>query len=252
MSVALQRSVIVFCAGLSGLSTLTEAAQPAPDGLRPGIVATGFKLPAAAQPEREVTPFAGWNDAPAALQHAGGPFALRGNGRNSGLQYPLDETWSSRFVTSPPESGWPLRSVHGLLRRSLPGGWGVGLGMRHNEYNIETSDAISVLAERQWGNFRGAYTLYSGISDGMSAESHQLEFNYFYAGRNSIGLSYTNGRDVELLPARGLVTVTVDNWAVGGQHWLTPSWALTYDVVRYGQASSYRRQGLRLGIRHSF
>jgi hypothetical protein len=53
-------------------------------------------------------------------------------------------------------------------------------------------------------------------------------------------------------PSRGVVATDVENWAVGGEHWLTPSWALTYDLVRQGQSSLYRRQGLRLGIRHNF
>jgi len=33
-----------------------------------------------------------------------------------------------------------------------------------------------------------------------------------------------------------------------GQHWLTPSWALNYDVLTYDLASPLRSQNLRLGL----
>ena len=36
-----------------------------------------------------------------------------------------------------------------------------------------------------------------------------------------------------------------------GQHWLTPSWALSYDVLS-NDPSSFRLQGLRLGVRYRF
>ena len=36
-----------------------------------------------------------------------------------------------------------------------------------------------------------------------------------------------------------------------GQHWLTPSWALSYDVLS-SDPSSFRLQGLRLGARYRF
>ena len=132
--------------------------------------------------------------------------------------------------------------------------WGLGMGARHSEYTLSGSHVLSAFAERYWGNFRGAYTLYSGRPEGASsAASHRLQLNYYYADRSSVGLSYTNGREVENVgPPRGVLTSDVESWVVSGQHWLAPAWALTYDLVNHEQGSLYRRQGLRLGIRHSF
>jgi YaiO family outer membrane protein len=148
----------------------------------------------------------------------------------------------------------PHNSVYGELQKILPGGWGLGLGMRHNEYTSTASNVVSLLAERYWGNFRGAYTLYSGSPEGASsAASHRLQLSYYYADRSSVGLSYSNGREVENLGSpRGVIATDVLNWTVNGQHWLTPSWALTYDLVYHEQGDFYRRQGLRLGVRRSF
>jgi hypothetical protein len=37
-----------------------------------------------------------------------------------------------------------------------------------------------------------------------------------------------------------------------GQHWLTPSWGLTYDLLSGESGDSMRVQGLRLGVRYRF
>lgn len=183
-------------------------------------------------------------------------YGLADSEAHAGLYFPMGATWSG--VVEGSYSGThevlPQSSVYGELQKILQGGWGLGLGMRHNEFTTTASNVVSVLAERYWGNFRGAYTLYSGRPEGASsAASHRFQVNYYYADRSSVGLSYTNGREVENVgPPRGVITTDVLNWTLNGQHWLTPSWALTYDVVYQEQGSLYRRQGLQLGVRRSF
>jgi hypothetical protein len=51
---------------------------------------------------------------------------------------------------------------------------------------------------------------------------------------------------------RGVSSADVQGWSVGGQHWLTPSWALTYDLVQHEQGALSRKQGLQLGVRRNF
>jgi YaiO family outer membrane protein len=183
-------------------------------------------------------------------------FGLDDSELHAGLYYPLAGTWTAQVEgsLSPTHEVLPRHSIYGQLQKNLPGGWGIGLGLRHNEYTLSGSNVVSVLAERYWGNFRGAYTLYSGRPEGASSgSSHRLQLSYFYADRSSVGVSYTNGREVENIgPPRGVLASDVRNWTLSGQHWLTPAWALTYDLVNHEQGSLYRRQGLRLGIRHSF
>jgi hypothetical protein len=43
----------------------------------------------------------------------------------------------------------------------------------------------------------------------------------------------------------------VRDLTLSGRHWLSPNWALTYDVLSQEQAM-YRRQGLRFGVSRSF
>ncbi|MBX3663109.1 MAG: YaiO family outer membrane beta-barrel protein [Burkholderiales bacterium] len=183
-------------------------------------------------------------------------FGLDDSEVHAGLYYPLGASWTAQVEgsLSPTHEVLAKHSIYGQLQKSLPGGWGVGVGLRHNEYTLSASNVVSLLAERYWGNFRGAYTLYSGRPEGgSSGASHRVQLSYYYADRSSVGISFSDGREVENVgPPRGLLSSDVRNWTLSGQHWLTPAWALTYDLVNHEQGSLYRRQGLRLGIRHSF
>ena len=140
------------------------------------------------------------------------------------------------------------------IMRGLPGGWGLGLGVRQTEYNFGTANLLALSAERHWGHLRGAYTLYSNRTEGTGLGStHRFEVSYLYGERNVIGVSYTTGRDLDtpgLMP--GLAAADVRDWTLSGRHWVSPNWALTYDVLSHEQGSLYRRPGLRLGVSRSF
>jgi len=183
-------------------------------------------------------------------------FGLNDTEVHGGLYYPLGTTWTSlvEASASPTHEVLPRYSLFGQLHKSLPGGWGVGLGLRHSEYSQIGTNTASLLAERYWGNFRGAYTLYSGRPEGASsASSHRVQLSYYYGDRSSVGLSYSTGREVENVgPPRGVISSDVQNLTLSGRHWFAPNWALTYDLLNQEQGALYRRQGLRLGIRHSF
>lgn len=148
----------------------------------------------------------------------------------------------------------PRYTLSSEVTRTLPGGWGLGFGMRETEYNFSTKNLLSFSAHRDFGNFRGAYTLYSNRAEGAGLGSaHRFEVRYLYGERNTIGLSYTSGHDIDNvgLPA-AFSASDVRDWTLSGRHWLSPNWALTYDVLSQDQGSFYRRQGLRLGVSRSF
>lgn len=148
----------------------------------------------------------------------------------------------------------PRYTLHSEFTQTLPGGWGLGFGVRETEYSFSTRNLLSFSAHRDFGNFRGAYTLYSNRAEGAGLGSaHRFEVRYLYGERNTIGLAYTTGRDIDNvgLPLP-FSSSDVRDWTLSGRHWLSPNWALTYDVLSQDQGSLYRRQGLRLGVSRSF
>jgi YaiO family outer membrane protein len=148
----------------------------------------------------------------------------------------------------------PRYTLSNQVSRALPGGWGLGLGVRQSEYSYITTNLLSFSAEHAWGNLRSGYTLYTSRADGSGLGSaHRFQVSYAYGERNSVGLAYTVGRDVEN-PALmlGMPLADVRDWSLSGRHWLSPNWALTYDVLSQEHAYLSRRQGLRLGVSRSF
>ena len=147
----------------------------------------------------------------------------------------------------------PRYTLHTQVTRTLPGGFGLGFGVRQTEYQYSTANLLAFSAERAFGSFRGAYTLFSNRTDGAALGStHRFEVSYLYGERNSLGLSYTTGRDTDsmALPA-SMQVADVRDWTLSGRHWLSANWALTYDLQSQEQPL-YRRQGLRLGVSRSF
>lgn len=183
-------------------------------------------------------------------------FGLDDTDATMGFYYPLDATWTSvlEASVSPSHHVLPKYALFGQLQKTLGGTWSVNFGLRHSEYERTVVDVLSATAERYWGNWRGAYTLYSGRPQGAaSAAAHRFQLTHYYGDRNPIGVAYTAGRELEnVAPPFGVRSTDVKDWTLTGRHRLFNTWALTYDLVSHEQGTLYRRQGLRLGVRHSF
>ncbi len=183
-------------------------------------------------------------------------FGLKDTDGTAGFYAPLSATWTSLLEVgvSPSHHVSPKYSLFAQLHKTLGNGWGVEAGVRHSEYERSTVDVISATAERYWGNWRGAYTLYTGRPQGAAAgAAHRLQLTCYYNERNSIGVSYTTGREMENIgPPTGVRATDVKDWTINGRHWLSNAWGLTYELASHQQGTLYRRQGLRLGVRYSF
>jgi YaiO family outer membrane protein len=149
---------------------------------------------------------------------------------------------------------FPKYTLYRQINQSLAGGWGLGFGVRQTGYNFLTTNLYSVSAERYVGNFRGAYTLYSSRTDGADlGAAHRFQVNYLYGERNTVGLAYTTGRDIDnVAMPLGLSPSDARDLTLSGRHWLSTNWALTYDLLSHEQGTLARRQGLRLGVSRSF
>lgn len=183
-------------------------------------------------------------------------FGLRDSEGWLGYYHPLSPAWTAMVEAgaSAEHRVLPRYFVSGQLLRQLAGGFGVSFGLRHGSYRNSGVDLLQLGAERYWGEFRAAYTLYAGRPQGgPSAVAHRFGVNYYYGERSSVGLSLTSGREAENTgtPA-GVVTTAVRNLTIEGRHWLDPAWALGWSVLAHEQGSLYRREGFRIGLRHRF
>ncbi len=165
----------------------------------------------------------------------------------SGVAYSLSRRWESSLEAGvvPESASVPRRySLAGELGTALSGGQSVGVGLKFRQYDT-TSGTLPYGALR--GGVDSAYALVPSALD----SSYEVRLNYRYGVSSSVGLAL--GRDLETL------TPGLDSPANGerqlmftGQHWLTPSWGLTYDLLSDEPGNSMRVQGLRLGVRYRF
>jgi len=176
-------------------------------------------------------------------------FGLRTTESYAGVYYTLSETWGASLETGVLQ-GSPLAprrySLAGQLHTALAGGSGWSIGFKYRIY-----DTDSALRPGMPADAVGTYALVPAHLPGVSfGPSYQLQLSYQYNAANVFGLAL--GRELETF------TAGFETWGNGprqftftGQHWLTPSWALSYDLLS-NDPNSFRLQGLRFGVRYRF
>jgi hypothetical protein len=200
-------------------------------------------------------------DGPSLWQPKGNDFTLYGGARDlpafglgpaeayTGVAYALPRGWGSSSLEAAyaQESRFAPRryAVAGQVRTELDApGRAVSAGIKYRVYDTDAGA-------------RGLEpTPPNGYSLAPSREpGYQLQFSYHHSPASSFGLAL--GRDVETYTSSFDPTSTAPRQLTFmGQHWLTPAWALSYDVLYNDPAnmSTLRLQGvgLRLGVRYRF
>lgn len=171
-----------------------------------------------------------------------------------GIVYSLSRGWGSSFEAGyAPESVLSPRryALTGQLHASFSEGRALSVGLKYRLYDADIglrSDAASDTS------LSSVYTLAPMRVPGTSVgPSYQLQFSYQYSAAGSFGLAL--GRDVETYtPSFDPTANAPRQLTFTGQHWLTPTWALSYDVLASDPANPLRLQslGLRLGVRYRF
>lgn len=167
----------------------------------------------------------------------------------SGVAYALPRGWGSSSLEAAyaQESRFAPRryAVAGQVRTELSApGRAVSAGIKYRVYDTDT-DARGLEP-----------TPPNGYSLAPSREpGYQVQFSYHHSAASSFGLAL--GRDVETYTSSYDPTSTASRQLTFmGQHWVTPAWALSYDVLYNDPAnmSTLRMQGLglRLGVRYRF
>jgi hypothetical protein len=172
----------------------------------------------------------------------------------SGVEYSFSRKWGSSLEAGvmPESAGVPRRySLAGQLRSALSDGRGVSVGLKYRHY-----EAGSALRDRLYGGeplgSTGRHELAPSAVPGLySGPSYEVRLRYQHSMSSSFGLAL--GRDLETLtPGLDAATSGERQLMFTGQHRLTPSWGLSYDLLSDEPGGSMRVQGLRLGVRYRF
>lgn len=179
-------------------------------------------------------------------------FSERESDFMAGAYLPLDEDWTLLVQGSvaPSASVLPEWSASAELQRRLTGGWGLRGGFRHAEYSDSRYELMNLGAERYWGNWQAAYTLYVGWPESAGTSvSHLGRLDRYYGARNRIGLLAGFGEESESVGQDRLLTSNTRTLGLTGRHWFNPVWAISWDVIWHRQGDVYNRGGVRVGLR---
>lgn len=153
----------------------------------------------------------------------------------------------------------PTFFLFGIVRKkswkfNLEDGWKLQAGSRNVQYSSRLQTKVGfVTVERYWESLRTSYSYQLERSSGTSvAPSHVLQFDYLYSPRDSIGISFANGRELADFGPLGILNTEVRNVTFRGQHWFKQDWALTFQAGYNDHGSMPAQIGARFGLRHSF
>ncbi len=185
---------------------------------------------------------------------AASSLGLRASESFGGIVYSLPGGWGSSFEAAyAQESMLATRrySLSGQLHTSLSEGRALSVGLKYG-YGAQDTDAglrNGATGDTQLNN---SYSLAPLFQSGAGfAQSYQLQMNYQHSIASSFGLAL--GREVETFaPFQDPPSSSLRQLTFTGQHLLTPSWALSYDLLYQDAATPLRVQGLRLGMRYRF
>lgn len=174
-----------------------------------------------------------------------------------GIYQPLSRKWTVQLEAgaSPAHRVLPKWSALGQIERSFKKGWNAQIGYRRTHFTAARVNVGIVGAEKYWGNYRAAYTLYIiNLENTGTSASNRFQFNRYYGEQvSSVGVSAGFGRELENLGSnRGVLRTGVQSASLSGRHWFNRHWGIGYDVSLVRQGNLYSRGGLTLGLRYKF
>lgn len=164
----------------------------------------------------------------------------------SGIFHPFSETWGASMELGliQGSSLAPRRySLAGSVHTALSGGSSLSLGLKYRVYEPDPG-------VRPYGETPNGYGLVPARVPGAAyGPSYQLNLNYQYSAAHAFALAL--GRELETFTPASDLPGGPRQFSFTGEHWLTPSWALSYDLLSQ-DPGAFRFHGLRFGVRYRF
>jgi YaiO family outer membrane protein len=173
---------------------------------------------------------------------------MRGAESYVGFYQPFSDTWGASVELGVMQSG-PLAlrrySLASQLQTAFAGGSSLSVGLKYRVY--EPDPGLRPYADM----LPNGYTLVPGRVPGVSyGPSYQFNLNYQYSAAHAFALAL--GRELETFTPAFDLPGGARQFSLTGEHWLTPSWALSYDLLSTDPSNAFRFQGLRFGVRYRF
>ncbi|MBC7600265.1 MAG: YaiO family outer membrane beta-barrel protein [Polaromonas sp.] len=142
--------------------------------------------------------------------------------------------------------------VEGSIQYEFAPAWLVHGGLGHRRYDTVRVDQANLMLEHYFSSFSVSAAWKPVRASGVSSESAELRFSYYYGDANFAGLIVSNGQEATSITPSTVVLADVRAIALLGRHWLTRQWAMNYALTRAQQGNFYTRNSVRLGAEYAF
>ena len=142
--------------------------------------------------------------------------------------------------------------VEGSLQYEFAPAWLVHGGLGHRRYDTVRVDQANLMLEHYFSSFSVSAAWKPVRASGVSSESAELRFSWYYGDANFVGVIVSNGQEATSITPSAVVLADVRATALLGRHWLTRQWAVNYALTRTQQGNFYTRNSVRLGAEYAF
>jgi len=138
-----------------------------------------------------------------------------------------------------------------IMQYEFAPAWLVHAGARTTRYDAERVNQGLLMLEHYFSAFSASLGWRPARAFDSTAHSGELRGAYYYGERNSVALILAGGKEAASIA--GAVTLTsLRSAVVVGRHWLNRDWAVNYSLGRTRQGDFYSRNGISLGLQHTF
>jgi YaiO family outer membrane protein len=153
---------------------------------------------------------------------------------------------------SPTHRVLPRKSQGATLQYEFAPAWLIHLGGKNTRYENDSVNQGTLMLEHYFSSFRLAAVWHPTRAFGATVHGGELRVDYYYGDHDSVGISVAAGEEAAAIDQRGVVISDVRAVGISGRHWMSPDWALRYDLGNIRQGDFYTRNGVRLGVQYAF
>jgi len=164
----------------------------------------------------------------------------------------------SRQLTASIEAN--ASSTHKVLARNAFGGalqyefapaWLIHAGAKTTRYDEVRVNQSLLMLEHYVSNFSWSAAWRPARAFNTTAHSGELRGSYYYGDRNSVGIILAGGKEAASIGGTVVLT-SLRSATLIGRHWLSRDWALNYGIGSSRQGEFYVRNGVSIGVQHTF
>ena len=174
-----------------------------------------------------------------------------------GLSMPLNPNWDVNLVTtySPGHKLQPASSFYAQPVYHINDKTSIAASWKQSTYPDFDTTVYTTTLEHYFSNMRLEWTGYASKLKGGAIntgfyQTHKIALDYFYAEKNRVGISYSNGDEIEYTGFNNFMVSNVKGFTIKGTHWFNQDFAFVYDLHQFQQGEFYTRDGFLAGVRY--